>query len=268
MATHHENIMRDFVEKGFHEQVIRFYELNIQHLGEMGEGIRVLDFGADSGFVSTSLAEMDYVKSIIACDRDPDYMREMKEHPKIKKITCDCGGRLPFEDGCFDVVICRFVLHHLEHKNATLREFERVLANGGVLLLSDPVLPEHSKHVLNPLYRLRENHHNGYLGYYETIDLLEESGFQVVIARPYRYRYPSFDAYLKAVDDGFPENSPREYPELVKSKLKEAWNRLDERTKREMGIDPKNLSAGFSYYLVDWALHKSNGGVNPWTEKY
>lgn len=50
----------------------------------------------------------------------------------------DCGGRLPFEDGAFDAVLCIDAICHLPDRFATVSEWARLLRRGGRLLFSDP----------------------------------------------------------------------------------------------------------------------------------
>ena len=52
----------------------------------------------------------------------------------------DCGGRLPFEDGTFDAVLCIDAICHLGDRFATLSEWARLLHPGGRLLFSDPAV--------------------------------------------------------------------------------------------------------------------------------
>jgi SAM-dependent methyltransferase len=52
----------------------------------------------------------------------------------------DCGGRLPFDDGTFDAVLCVDAICHLPDRFATLSEWARVLRPGGRLLFSDPAV--------------------------------------------------------------------------------------------------------------------------------
>lgn len=50
------------------------------------------------------------------------------------ELVSGAGERLPFEDGVFDVVICRNVLDHTAKPNAVVAEMRRVLADDGRLL--------------------------------------------------------------------------------------------------------------------------------------
>jgi SAM-dependent methyltransferase len=52
----------------------------------------------------------------------------------------DCGGRLPFEDGTSDAVLCVDAINHLPDRFATLAEWARLLRPGGRLLFSDPAV--------------------------------------------------------------------------------------------------------------------------------
>lgn len=46
---------------------------------------------------------------------------------------------LPFGDGAFDIVTCRFAFHHLEHPARAFAEMVRVCRSGGRILLCDAV---------------------------------------------------------------------------------------------------------------------------------
>lgn len=48
---------------------------------------------------------------------------------------------IPFEDGCFDWVLCSHVLEHVPRDDLALAEIRRVLKPGGVALLQHPVDP-------------------------------------------------------------------------------------------------------------------------------
>ena len=49
------------------------------------------------------------------------------------------GQRMPFKDAAFDTVLALEMLEHVAHPDACVREFARVLAPGGTLLLTVPL---------------------------------------------------------------------------------------------------------------------------------
>lgn len=53
-------------------------------------------------------------------------------------FTCGDGCRLPFQDGCFDYLVCSEVIEHIEDRARCLQEIARVLKPDGVLILSTP----------------------------------------------------------------------------------------------------------------------------------
>lgn len=58
--------------------------------------------------------------------------------PFVREVEVDLNASLPFSDSSFDVVLCREVIEHVESVPHTLREFSRVLAPGGRLVLTFP----------------------------------------------------------------------------------------------------------------------------------
>lgn len=66
---------------------------------------------------------------------------------------------LPFDNGCFDTVVCTFVLCSVPNPLATIREFARVLRPTGQLLffehvLAKPGLRQSFQRALNPILRV------------------------------------------------------------------------------------------------------------------
>ncbi len=52
----------------------------------------------------------------------------------------DCRGRLPFDDGSFDAILCIDAICHLPDRSTTLSEWARLLRLGGRLVFSDPAV--------------------------------------------------------------------------------------------------------------------------------
>jgi SAM-dependent methyltransferase len=54
--------------------------------------------------------------------------------------VADCAGRLPFDDGSFDAILCSDAICHLRDRFGTLSEWARLLHAGGRLLFTDPAV--------------------------------------------------------------------------------------------------------------------------------
>ena len=93
---------------------------------------KVLDIPAGAGPISRRLKDKGY--EVTAADICPEVFEQ-------KDLTCDpadLNARFPYEDGRFDLVVCREGIEHVENQFHTMREFKRVLKPGGWLLFSTP----------------------------------------------------------------------------------------------------------------------------------
>lgn len=107
---------------------------------------KVLDAGCGSGFVTRSL--LDLFPSLIVTgvdygiDRVEDARRLSKEEGKVADFLEASLYELPFEDNEFDMIISRFVFHHLDDHQKAMDELYRVVKPGGrvVIIDSDGIL--------------------------------------------------------------------------------------------------------------------------------
>jgi SAM-dependent methyltransferase len=81
---------------------------------------RVLDVGSAGG------RNKEFFPNSVTVDIDP------KNNPDV---VADAQA-LPFEDGSFDVIVCKEVLEHVKRPEIAIGEFRRVLRSGGKLVLS------------------------------------------------------------------------------------------------------------------------------------
>jgi SAM-dependent methyltransferase len=98
---------------------------------EMKPG-RVLDVPAGDGEQSRALERLGF--EVISIDLFP-----RRAAPAAGKLICaDASTVLPFRSGTFDYLLCREGIEHLEDQMGFVRECARVLAPGGVLVLTTP----------------------------------------------------------------------------------------------------------------------------------
>ncbi len=104
-------------------------------LGEV-EGWRVLDAGCGPGLYAEELLARG--ADVVAVDASEPMVELAQRRLGSRAVVrrADLNEPLPFADEEFDVVLCPLVIHHVDDRAATLREFFRVLRPGGRVVLS------------------------------------------------------------------------------------------------------------------------------------
>lgn len=93
---------------------------------------RLLDAPAGKGILSRAMADQGF--EVVAADIDTSKLL----YPEITSQEIDLNGRLPWEDGELDCVVCVEGVEHLESPYVPCREFFRVLKEGGILIITTP----------------------------------------------------------------------------------------------------------------------------------
>jgi len=105
------------------------WEKVLKLVGECKEKV-LLDAPAGGGTLSDKVRNRG--GQIYSLDISPDSLR------KNNGIQADLNSGLPFKKDIFDIILCVEGIEHLENPSALLREFVRVLNNGGTLILTTP----------------------------------------------------------------------------------------------------------------------------------
>lgn len=106
-------------------------------LARWASGKRVLDIGCGTGAFSKRLAENGY--GVTGLDSSPLALEYCGKRGLTDVVAGD-AATLPFPDDSFDTVIALDILEHLDDDRAAFAEWMRVLAPGGVLLITVPAL--------------------------------------------------------------------------------------------------------------------------------
>ena len=145
-------------------------------------GARVLDLGCGGGHVSFHVAP--HVGQVVAYDLSASMLEVVAAEAARRGLDnlATCRGKaehLPFVDGEFDLVLCRYSTHHWQDPGQALREARRVLRPGGIAAFADVVSPGEPllDTWLQALEVLRDNSHVRNYAVGEWLRLLAEAGF-------------------------------------------------------------------------------------------
>lgn len=102
---------------------------------------RILDAGSGPG-VSLPLLDRHFApEEIVALDINPAEVERSRRrgHECRCRVTTRRGDAVALDlaDGSVDLILCHQLLHHVVEQEAVLREFHRVLAPGGSLLVAE-----------------------------------------------------------------------------------------------------------------------------------
>jgi ubiquinone/menaquinone biosynthesis C-methylase UbiE len=101
----------------------------------------VLDVGCGTGAMGLLFAEMGH--RVTGIDLSDEMMAKARRKAENQKLTITLQNgdaeHLPFSDGSFDLVVNRHLLWTLPHPETALKEWHRVLKNGGTALIIDGV---------------------------------------------------------------------------------------------------------------------------------
>lgn len=100
-------------------------------------GLRILDIGCGAG---ANALELSAHGAVTASDRSLDALSYVRSRG-IASVVAAEAPRLPFADGCFDLVTAYDVIEHVEDDVGFVRELARVLAPGGTLAVHVPAWP-------------------------------------------------------------------------------------------------------------------------------
>jgi ubiquinone/menaquinone biosynthesis C-methylase UbiE len=147
--THHT-----FVAEQYGVRAERYVESPVHSAGEDldrieaalrgGGQLRVLDLGCGGGHVAYRAAP--HVAEVVAVDLTSEMLEAVKRTAAERglrnvEVRQAAAEALPFPDGRFDVVLCRFSAHHWRDFEGGLQEAGRVLGPGGKAIFVDCIAP-------------------------------------------------------------------------------------------------------------------------------
>jgi SAM-dependent methyltransferase len=107
-------------------------------LGDKFLDLNCLDIGCSVGIMSRVFVAR--FMQVIAFDVDPNLVRQAAQNGSGAQpsfLIAD-GGKAPFSDGSFDVIVCAQIYEHTTHQKELFAEIGRLLRPDGVCFFSGP----------------------------------------------------------------------------------------------------------------------------------
>jgi ubiquinone/menaquinone biosynthesis C-methylase UbiE len=140
-----------------------------------------LDVACGPGTLACRLAQ--YVRHATGIDLTPamlEQARRTQAAQELANVSWDRGdvSALPYGDGEFDIVTCRFAFHHFSEPLRVLREMRRVCRDGGRVVVADSAPAAGKADAFNTMERLRDPSHTRALPPEEMAALFVEAGLR------------------------------------------------------------------------------------------
>ncbi|HZU65268.1 MAG TPA: class I SAM-dependent methyltransferase [Novosphingobium sp.] len=152
-----------------------------------------LDLGCGGGHVSYAIAP--YARAVAACDLAPQMLAAVAAEAQARgahhiATHAAAAEALPFADGAFDFLACRFSAHHWADVRQGLAEARRVLRPGAPAVFVDVIAPEApaADTHLQAVELLRDPSHVRDYRRSEWRAMVAEAGFAITAETPARLR--------------------------------------------------------------------------------
>ena len=144
---------------------------------------RVLDIATGPGYIAEAFAGT--AREVIGIDLTEAMLSIATERTRqrgISNVSFRTGDaqNVPFENGEFDVVVCRLALHHVMQPLQVVREMARVTRIGGTVLVEDIFASEHRERAAyqDRWEILRDPAHVRTLPLSELLQIFREAGLE------------------------------------------------------------------------------------------
>jgi ubiquinone/menaquinone biosynthesis C-methylase UbiE len=107
-----------------------------------------------------------------------DQARRTQQAEGVKNVAWDQGdvSAMPYADVTFDIVTCRFAVHHFPDPLPVLREMRRVCRPGGRIVIADSAPAAAKADAFNAMEKLRDPSHTRALPVEKMTELFRRSG--------------------------------------------------------------------------------------------
>ena len=215
----HKDLVREEFTRQASDYAIAPAIRDTEHLRKLVELVapptdaRVLEVATGPGHVAMAFAPVcREVVGIDLTDAPLKIAEKIRAERGITNVSFrkgDVESRLPFGDSEFDVVLCRFAVHHFAQPEQVIAEMARVCRDDGLVAIEDLIASEQPDRAAyyNEFERLRDTSHTRALSMSELITMMGGAGLEIVRFASHGYRAP-VSQWIKAAE-GSPERAAK-----------------------------------------------------------
>lgn len=159
-------------------------------------GMKILDLGTGSGYLSFAIAKKYPEISVVGLDIVENALENNRVKAKEENInnlvfvTYD-GIDFPFADQEFDMVISRYALHHFPDIQKSISEVSRILNEEGLFFVSDPTPNDNdSERFVDAYMQLKKDGHIKFYTVDEWKDICKKFGMDLCDSFDSSIRFP------------------------------------------------------------------------------
>jgi ubiquinone/menaquinone biosynthesis C-methylase UbiE len=190
--AYHKDLVREEFTRQANEYAAAPVIRDLDHIEKLVKTVspspdaRVLEVATGPGHVAMAFAKV--AREVIGVDlteaplKIAERMRAERGLQNVSFRVADVEARLPFDDNEFDVVVCRFAVHHFENPAIVIAEMARVCRVEGTVAVEDLISSEHPERAeyYNRFERLRDTSHTRALALSELVKAMASAGLEIM----------------------------------------------------------------------------------------
>jgi ubiquinone/menaquinone biosynthesis C-methylase UbiE len=188
----HKDLVREEFTRQANEYAVAPMIRDLDHIEKLVNAVgpspdaRVLEVATGPGHVAMAFAKV--AREVVGVDlteaplKIAERMRAQRGLHNVSFRIGDVEARLAFGDNEFDVVVCRFAVHHFENPAIVIGEMARVCRVEGTVAVEDLISSEHPARAeyYNRFERLRDTSHTRALPLSELLKTLASAGLEII----------------------------------------------------------------------------------------
>ncbi|MEE2636132.1 MAG: class I SAM-dependent methyltransferase [Acidobacteriota bacterium] len=180
------------------------WAMRLVHAAQPTAESRVLEVATGPGYVALAFATVcREVVAVDLTDAPLTIARQNQTERGLTNVTFESAdaNRLPFDDGSFDLAVCRLSFHHFDTPGQVLAEMARVCRPGGKVAVEDLIASECADRAAyyDRWERLRDPSHVTALSLGQLIGLYRDAGLEIENLR-WEQRRQDVERWLRTTD--------------------------------------------------------------------